>query len=326
MHPEVFLRSRLSYYLSSLAVSHDAVQETLKLDQKRELSNASQLEAITEKAERFAPKIILVTATHNRMGELRKLQESIFSQDFRGKVGWIIIENGSTDDTCAMIREWESQHEGIWRLNYRRKFGYASPARNRGLAFAQWIFRQRTDDCYVWTIDSDDTIYDEHVIGDLYQAAEPRDSVLVHGFAACTYYDEESVLIATNSIPRDLGRTFPGVTALKEQLDAGPNVLSGLIRAEFIPHFYYPDEFTMEDDALSRRIMAWALKQRRSITAVRRPTLKKMFHASSMSGANAHVGSKNDSAQLGPVKIRGVRARIVRGLVYARDYFTREGV
>lgn len=320
------MRARLRYYLSRARVSHDDVRRALRRDQRRFLVNGNELQDISERLERFSPDVVIVTATHNRYAHLERLFGVISKQRFSGKIGWIVVENGSTDRTVDVLARWETLYPGFAFLRYSRPFGYAAPARNRGLAFAQWVLRHRTRRNFIWVIDSDDTLFDEYVLHDLVSIARARSSALVHGFADCTYSGADGQLIVRNTIPRDTGSFFPSVPTLKDEFECGPQIISGVIDTELLPNFYYPDEFTMEDDTLSRRIMAWVAKERGDICAVNRATIRKSFHIASMSGINSRIGSVADVAQLGPIQVTGIRAQIVRGLIHARDYFTREGV
>jgi len=323
----IFQKVRFAYYLNPRAVSNDDVKHLFIADiGSQSFEESYDIGRNFEKFEQFVPDVVIITATCDRIDRLKILYESIISQRFSGKIGWVIIENGSTDGTVEQIAEWSKHHEGIVYLQYRFPFGYAAPARNRGLAFVQWSSRFRTQEQYVWVIDSDDYIHNEFVIRELYAAAVRYPSVMTHGYAVCRYEDEQGNVITMNTIPRDIGQEFPAVRTLKDELEAGPQILSAMIPQSYIPYFYYPDEFTMEDDTLNRRIMAQAIKQRLRITAIPFPCMFKTFHFRSMSGINQMVGVPGISIQLGPVQVSGIRAQIVQGLLYARDYFTREGI
>jgi len=102
--------------------------------------------------------------------------------------------------------------------------------------------------------------------------------------------------------------------------------LSALLPCALLRHFYYPDEFTMEDDTLNQRIMIYALKHRLKIQAIQYPCIVKIFHAGSMANINDLVGRQDIEIQLGPKIVRGIRAQTVLGLNYTRDYFTKEEI
>ena len=321
-----FLSARLAYYLDRQTVSHDDVLTQFRSDALYRLRVGYDLQGQLEKFERFDPDVVIVTTTYDRATSLVRLYDSIIAQQFSPKIGWVIVENGSSDTTLAQIAAWARWHAGVVFLTYQKSFGYAAPVRNRGLAFVQWASRFRTQDRYIWVIDSDDAIHNEFAVAELYSAAKRISAALTHGFAVCRYEDRYGALIALNTIPREIDRAFPGVLTLKDELDAGPPLLAGMICHHYLDHFYYPDEFTMEDDALARRIMAWSINNRLPVTSIYYPTLLKTFHEQSMSGANARVGNRDIIMRLGPIVVGGIRAQIVQGLIHARDFFTREGV
>ena len=50
-------------------------------------------------------QVTVITPTYNRARELKKLYESLLAQedkDFK----WLIVDDGSTDDTQDVVREW----------------------------------------------------------------------------------------------------------------------------------------------------------------------------------------------------------------------------
>lgn len=326
---QMFQKARFAYYLSTQSVSHDESRAVFFRDQERHIltapSNVQMIKGL-EKLERCKPDVVIVTATHARVKRLLNLYESIAAQRFQGRVAWIIVENGSTDGTRGQLSEWSRGHKWIVSLLYEPAFGYATPARNRGLAFVQMCLHQNYKDVYVWVVDSDDYLHNEHVISELYSAAKRHTAVMTHGYTIVRYEDAKGDLLTVGTIPRDIGKSFPAVSSLKDELEMGPQVLSALLPGAYLRHFYYPDEFTMEDDALNRRIMAYALKHRLKIQAIRYPCLVKTFHLNSMTNVNDAVGRQDIEIQLGPKMVRGIRAQVVLGLQYVRDYFTREEI
>jgi hypothetical protein len=128
------------------------------------------------------------------------------------------------------------------------------------------------------------------------------------------------------TIPRNYNSLFPSVAKLKDEFDLGPQILSSLVCCDFLPHFRYPNEFTMEDDALNRRIMAWSLNNKAKIKSVKVPYLVKTFHKNSLSTRNEKIGDKELKVMLGGNLIRGIRAQVVIGLLHVRDFFTKENI
>jgi len=324
-----FQQVHFAYYLSTASLSNAAAEEGFQRDRESHLflpsSNADFAQNI-EKLENYSPDVVIVTSTHDRIASLQRLHVSIARQRFRGRIAWLIIANGAPDTTVRQLSEWSRHHRWVVCLQYRSALGYAAPARNRGLAFVQMCLHKCYKTMYTWAVDSDDHLHNDFAVRELYAVAQRHPAVMTHGYAAVRYQDDEGRSITVNTIPRNIGRSFPAVLTLKDELEMGPQVLSGLLPCAYLPHFYYPDEFTMEDDTLNRRIMAYAFKYRLKIGTVTYPCLLKTFHANSMTKISDAVGRQDVEAHLGPRTVRGIRAQIVLGLQYMRDYFTREGV
>ena len=92
--------------------------------------------------------ITVFTPTYNRGYTLGDLYESLMCQtcfDFE----WLIVDDGSTDDTEAMVKGWLDN--GRFAVRYEKKENGGKPsAINKGLKLAQCE--------YFWIIDSDDTV------------------------------------------------------------------------------------------------------------------------------------------------------------------------
>lgn len=79
--------------------------------------------------------ITILTPTYNRKNELRKLYDSLKKQSLKS-FEWLIVDDGSTDDTEMEIRQWKS--EGIVRLSYLKKEnGGKHTALNLGISTIQ---------------------------------------------------------------------------------------------------------------------------------------------------------------------------------------------
>ena len=325
----LFQQARFAYYLSTQSISHDEARPVFLLDRKNNLFTVPgdiELVKNIERLEQCKPDVVVITTTYNRIDRLNRLYNSVLTQDFSGRIAWVIIENGSTNGTQQQLSEWSRMHKWIVCLQYKSAFGYATPARNRGLALVQMCLHKGYRDVFVWVVDSDDYLHNDRVVAELYSVAKRHPSVMTHGYAVVRYEDARGNLLAINTIPRNIGRGFPTVPSLKDELEMGPQVLSAMLPGVFLRHFYYPDEFTMEDDTLNQRIMAYALKPRLKIQAIPYPCLVKTFHAGSMANINDLIGRQDIEVQLGPKVVRGIRAQAVLGLQYIRDYFTREGI
>lgn len=56
--------------------------------------------------------LTIFTPTYNRAYSLPRTYESLCSQSYK-KFSWLIVDDGSTDDTAALIREWQQRDNGF---------------------------------------------------------------------------------------------------------------------------------------------------------------------------------------------------------------------
>ena len=98
--------------------------------------------------------ITVFTATYNRAYILPALYDSLCKQtdkDFE----WLIVDDGSTDDTEALVEGWQSAENGFAIRYYRKENGGKSRAVNDGVKLAKGE--------YFFMVDSDDMIVPEAV-------------------------------------------------------------------------------------------------------------------------------------------------------------------
>ena len=95
------------------------------------------------------------TATYNRARTLPRLFRSLCSQtckDFE----WIIVDDGSSDNTRELIDEWKKQTNGDFTIKYYKKVNGGKPrAINYGIQFAEGR--------YFIMVDSDDYLIDSAI-------------------------------------------------------------------------------------------------------------------------------------------------------------------
>ena len=290
--------------------------------------NNSELNIHTaiENLRRINPELCVITASRNRSQKLARLALQLDEVRRQVNLAWIIIDNGSSYDSQQLLIHLSTKAAWIIPILYKYPFNYAAPARNHGLLLAQAAFYNGYKQKYVWVLDSDDEVYTGAPLRELISVLKRRQSVIMcHGFAVGKYHNLNRMPITEITIPRPTSRNFPEVLSLKDEFDAGPQLLSGIIPLSHVTWFTYPNEFTFEDDTLNQRIMLWAQKYDRKIVGIREPIMIKHFHDDSMSVQNEKLAkTKNDFQQLGPSKVYGIRAMVVRGLIFMRDYFARE--
>jgi len=92
------------------------------------------------------PFISIITATYNRAHTLPELKRSIEAQTFTD-FEWIVIDDGSTDDTRTLLREWENEPQ-LNLVHVYQENGGKHRALNKGIGLAKgyWVFVVDSDD------------------------------------------------------------------------------------------------------------------------------------------------------------------------------------
>ncbi|MCQ9328909.1 glycosyltransferase family 2 protein [Pelistega suis] len=92
--------------------------------------------------------ITVMTPTYNRAHTLPRVYESLLAQHFRD-FEWLIVDDGSTDDTRALVEGWQAEAKltirYLWQTNQHKKAAF-----NHGVREAQGEL--------LVALDSDDTI------------------------------------------------------------------------------------------------------------------------------------------------------------------------
>lgn len=97
-------------------------------------------------------KITVFTPTYNRAYILEKLYRSLQRQTFRD-FEWLIVDDGSTDDTERIIRKWQEDGNDFPIHYYKKENGGKCRAINYGVDFAQGLL--------FFNVDSDDYLTDD---------------------------------------------------------------------------------------------------------------------------------------------------------------------
>lgn len=91
--------------------------------------------------------LTVLTTTYNRAHCLSKLYRSLQEQDSK-EFEWIVIDDGSTDNTESLIKGWQEMENGFPILYEKQKNGGKHRAVNAGIELAKGAF--------VFIVDSDD--------------------------------------------------------------------------------------------------------------------------------------------------------------------------
>lgn len=109
-------------------------------------------------SEKFEQGLVsVIVPTYNRAGMITDAMDSVFAQTFR-PIELIVVDDGSTDSTAEVIKQWGEQHadDSQFELRFFGQQNRGAPvARNRGLIESRGEFIQ--------FLDSDDVLLTEKI-------------------------------------------------------------------------------------------------------------------------------------------------------------------
>lgn len=112
-------------------------------------------------------KVSVIVPVYNVEAYIKKCLDSLVNQTLKD-IEIIIVDDGSTDKSASIIKEYEQKHSNI--KYYKKENGGLSDARNYGLQYARGK--------YVAFLDSDDYV-DVNLYKKMYEKAKKDDSDLV---------------------------------------------------------------------------------------------------------------------------------------------------
>ncbi len=141
--------------------------------------------------------ISIFTPTFNRVKQLERLYYSLCAQTYKD-FSWIIVDDGSTDDTRLVVKSWEK--ENILNIHYyRQSNGGKQRAYNKGIS-------NSIGEIFI-CIDSDDTYVDsalEKIIR-VWESIERKDEVIAISYLSMT---QDGELIGTRFPNVEYGHHF----------------------------------------------------------------------------------------------------------------------
>ena len=128
-------------------------------------------------------KVSIIIPVYNVYNYLKECLESVERQSLKEKE-IIIVNDGSTDDSYKIIKEYEEKYKDI--KSYIKSNGGLSDARNYGL--------ERCIGEYILFLDSDDYLIDNNALQNLYDIAKLRELDILK----FNYFDERTNKIKFN--------------------------------------------------------------------------------------------------------------------------------
>lgn len=117
-------------------------------------------------------QVTILTPTYNRANELKRLYESLLVQDDKD-FNWLIVDDGSTDDTQNAVQEWINENK--LSLYYIKK-------PNGGKHTALNVGIPQIDTPWTFIVDSDDYLT-ENAISLIHQKIREYNSEIICGLA-----------------------------------------------------------------------------------------------------------------------------------------------
>src|SRR3569833_506463 len=114
------------------------------------------------------PKISIITVAFNAQNTIERCINSVLGQKFKN-IEYIIIDGGSTDDTCKIIGNYREKIDAF--ISEPDKGIY--DAMNKGIALA-------TGDV-IGTINADDFFADDSVLYDIAKVFSEQDTSILYG-------------------------------------------------------------------------------------------------------------------------------------------------
>lgn len=201
------------------------------------------------------PYFTVFTPTYNRAYILPKLYQSLREQtckDFE----WMIVDDGSTDDTGKLVAQWEDQNNGFDIHYYKIQNGGKPRAINFGITKANGDF--------FFMVDSDDHLTTDAVQKMLLWCKEIEDDPTFVGVGAARGYPDGSYLKGTAPCTNERG--YVDATNLdrnKYDLDADMceaykvSVFRQFPMAEWPGEKFAPEQIALNEIALSGYKLRW---------------------------------------------------------------------
>lgn len=287
-----------SYYVRSLAsVDSNAVDlmkkeiSNVRLQIKNMKVNQGLRQSVFKdkrKEDANRPNISIIVPAYNSSQYIRECLDSIFSQNLRD-VEVICIDDGSSDDTLAILKEYESKHRSMLVLHQENQGQGA--ARNYGLKMA----RGR----YVQFVDSDDMLA-EGALESLFNLAE-CDALDVLFYDGETFYDNKKLrnqfrsfktAYQRQSAHRECSRGVDLFRQLQSENAYRVSPCMALFRLDFLYDFgiSFPEGMIYEDNAFTLKVICLAERAKHiDLSGYRRRIREGSTMTTEVSAKNVHA-------------------------------------
>ena len=145
--------------------------------------------------------VSVIIPTYNRAKYVSDALDSVWAQSYR-PVEVIVVDDGSTDDTRAVVDEWKRSHqEDRFKLSYRYQENAGAPAaRNHGLRVAsgRWIK----------FLDSDDVLHSDALKTQMEASQQLSEDEIVFGDLGVMERDGRNRTLEYYEPPREDEETF----------------------------------------------------------------------------------------------------------------------
>lgn len=174
------------------------------------------------------PRLTIFTPTYNRAHTIQRTYESILRQDviFLSQVEWLIVDDGSTDNTEELVRGWQNEQLPFSLHYIKQQNGGKHTAFNRAIQEARGDF--------FFTVDSDDWLAEDSV------------KKIVRNKESITGEDSVCGIIALKCFPNGelIGRRYPDnypLSSTRELELAGHGGERSLVfKTEIIKQYPFP--------------------------------------------------------------------------------------
>ena len=192
--------------------------------------------------------LTIVIPVYNSEKYVRHTLQSIFDQKFdRGNLEVIVVNDGTTDNSMEIVREFASREAGIKIIEQQNQG--LSAARNTGIATATGK--------YVWFVDSDDWIEEGFLEKALPLLDKAEEDVFL--FRICEYRESDGQKILERTLPHETAHETDLLELLQTRTDFSPVQLF-IIRKEFMDrcHLTFVNGIIHEDMEYAPRMLILA--------------------------------------------------------------------